>query len=204
MKENSKIGVVILAAGSSSRLGYPKQLVKFRKKTLLQHSIEVAESFNFAINILVLGANATEIEMKTECRNFQIVYNQEWEKGMGTSIGKGISEALKLENELDYILILLSDQPFVTAQKIEELVQVQLNGDKPATFSEYSGETGVPAIFSQSLFSDLKMLKGDQGAKKLLHTKNLKFETVPFENANFDVDTAADVELLKKMEEKFN
>lgn len=166
MKENSKIGVVILAAGSSSRLGYPKQLVKFRKKTLLQHSIEVAESFNFAINILVLGANATEIEMKTECRNFQIVYNQEWEKGMGTSIGKGISEALKLENELDYILILLSDQPFVTAQKIEELVQVQLNGDKTGNIFRIFRRNWCAGYILPITFFRFKNAKRGPGSEK--------------------------------------
>ncbi|MBZ9730619.1 nucleotidyltransferase family protein [Salegentibacter sp. JZCK2] len=202
MKEKVKIGIIILAAGSSSRLGYPKQIVEFRGKSLLQHSIEVAESLKFDSKILVLGAKAKEIEKKIDCRNFKIVYNQNWKEGMGTSIGKGTSEALKLEDDLDHILILLSDQPFITSEKIQELIRIQLSTNKPATFSEYLGNVGVPAIFSRSLFSDLKGLKGDQGAKKLLRNKSFEFRTVQFEKGIFDVDTAADVTLLKQMEEE--
>jgi len=202
LRENAKIGVIILAAGSSSRLGYPKQIVEFRGKSLLQHSIEVAKSLKFDTRILVLGAKAKEIEKKIDCRNFDIVYNQNWEEGIGTSISKGISEALKIKNDLNHILMLLSDQPFITKEKIQELIRVQLNTNKPATFSEYAGGVGVPAIFSRQLFSNLKNLKGDQGAKKLLFDKIFEYGAVKFENGNFDVDTAADVALLKQMEEE--
>lgn len=202
MKERAKIGVIILAAGSSGRLGYPKQLVGFRGKSLLQHSIDVAESVDFKTKILILGAKAEEIESKLDIRNFEVVYNENWKDGMGTSISKGISEAIKLEKELDHILILLSDQPFVTGKKIQELIQVQLDSKTPATFSEYADEVGVPAIFSREVFSKLKKLKKDQGAKKLILKNQIEFKTVKFEGGNFDVDTAEDVDLLKQMEEE--
>lgn len=202
MKEKAKIGVIILAAGSSSRLGYPKQLVEFRGKSLLQHSIEVAASLKLNTNILVLGAKAGEIQKEINSRNFEVVINENWEEGMGTSISKGISEALKIEKELDHILILLSDQPFVSKEKIQELIEVQLERLKPATFSEYVGEVGVPAIFSKELFAELKKLKKDQGAKKLILNNEIKFNTVQFEGGNFDVDAAEDVERLKQMEKE--
>ncbi len=202
MKIGEKIGVLILAAGSSSRLGYPKQLVKFKGVPLLQHSINIAESLNLGINILVLGAKAEEIEKEIDTRNFKVVINENWQNGMGTSISKGICEALKLENELDHVLVLLSDQPFVTKEKIRELINIQLNTTKQATFSEYAGEVGVPAIFSKKTFSDLQKLKKDQGGKKLLLDNKIEFETLKFEGGKFDVDTPEDVELLKRMEEK--
>lgn len=202
MRKNAKIGVVILAAGSSSRLGYPKQLVTFKGIPLLQHSIDVAESLEFDTKILVLGAKEDEINKKINSRSFEVAINENWEEGMSTSIRKGISEALKLEKELEYILMLLSDQPFVTKEKIKELMRVQLDSKKQATFSEYAGDIGVPAIFSREIFSDLKKLKGDQGAKKLIYDTDFQFGTVKFENGNFDVDTTADVELLKRMEEE--
>lgn len=202
MKTGEKIGVLILAAGSSSRLGYPKQLVEFRGIPLLQHSINVAESLNLDINILVLGAKAEEIEKEIDIRDFKIVINENWKDGMGTSISKGISEALKLENELDHVLVLLSDQPFVTKEKILELIDVQMKTEKQGTFSEYAGEIGVPAIFSKETFSDLQKLKKDQGGKKLLLDNKIEFETLRFEGGNFDVDTPEDVELLKRMDEE--
>lgn len=202
MKLNIKIGIIILAAGSSNRLGYPKQLVEFNGDPLLQHIIDVAESLEFDTNILVLGAKAEEIENKIDRKNFEVVFNENWEEGMGTSIRKGINEALKPGNELEYIVILLADQPFVTKEKIQELTRVQMDTNKQATFSEYAGDVGVPAIFSREIFSDLKFLKGDQGAKKLISNKSFHYGTVKFEDGNFDVDTIADVELLKQMEKK--
>lgn len=202
MIENSKIGVIVLAAGDSSRLGHPKQLVNFKHRTLLQHIIEVANSFEFDSKVLVLGAKADEIYAKTDAQRFEVVINENWQEGMSTSIKKGIFASLKAKEELEQILILLSDQPFVSKKSIEQLIKAQLNENVKATFSEYAGITGVPAIFSKATFSDLEKLKGDQGAKKLIQKRNFKYQTIKFEKGNFDVDTEEDVELLKQMEQK--
>ena len=202
MIQNAKIGVVILAAGSSSRLGYAKQLVEFHGKSLLQHAIDVSDSLEFDTKILVLGARKDKIESEIDLKEFEVVTNESWEEGMSSSIKKGVLRSQELENELDHLVILLSDQPFVSKERIEELIQVQLDKNTQATYSEYAGDIGVPAIFSAEVFHDLKELKGDQGAKKLIHDKKLDYEIVKFEKGNFDVDTAEDVELLKKMEEE--
>ena len=202
MKSNAKLGVIILAAGSSSRLGYPKQLVEFRGRSLLQHSLDAAGLKEFGTKLLVLGAGAPEIQKNINNRDFEVVINEKWTDGIGTSISKGISEALKIEKDLDHILIMLSDQPFVTKKKIHELILMHLDTNKCATFSEYEGDVGVPAIFSREIFPNLKKLKSDQGAKKLLHNKNFEFQTLKFEKGNFDVDTPEDVDLLRQLEKK--
>ncbi|WP_034919923.1 NTP transferase domain-containing protein [Gillisia sp. CAL575] len=202
MIQNAKIGVVILAAGSSSRLGYAKQLVEFKGKSLLQHAIDVSDLLEFETKVLVLGARKDKIESEIDLKEFEVVMNENWEEGMSSSIRKGVLRSQESENDLDHILILLSDQPFVSKERIEELIQVHLDKNSQATFSEYAGNIGVPAIFSAEVFYDLKELKGDQGAKKLIHDQNLDFEIVKFEMGNFDVDTAEDVELLKQMEEE--
>jgi len=199
--QNAKIGVVILAAGSSSRLGYPKQLVEFKGKPLLQHAIDVSTSLDFDSKVLVLGARKDKIESEIDLKDFEVEMNENWEEGMSTSIRKGILRSQEL-GDLDHIIILLSDQPFVSKKGIEELIGVHLDKNSQATYSEYAGDIGVPAIFSAEVFHDLKELKGDQGAKKLIHDQKLDFEIVKFEMGNFDVDTAEDVELLKKMEEE--
>ncbi|CAM4314241.1 NTP transferase domain-containing protein [Gillisia hiemivivida] len=201
MIKNAKIGVVILAAGSSSRLGYAKQLVKFKGRSLAQHAIDISDLLDFDIKVLVLGARKEEIERKIDLKGFEILINENWEEGMASSIREGVLRSQELLNELDHIVILLSDQPFVSRESIEALIQVQLDKNSQATFSEYAGDIGVPAIFSAEVFHDLKELKGDQGAKKLIHDQKLDFEIVKFEMGNFDVDTAEDVELLKQMEE---
>lgn len=202
MSKKSKIGVIILAAGASRRLGHPKQLVQFKGKTLLQHIVDVSNSVEFCSRVLVLGARANEIQGKSDLKNFEVVYNESWEEGMSTSIREGLFASLKSENRLEHILILLADQPFVTKENINQLIILQLEKNVQATFSEYAGDIGVPAIFSREIFPQLRALKGDQGAKKLIYDGNLEFATLKFEKGNFDVDTSNDIELLRQMEQK--
>lgn len=199
---NKKIGVVILAAGSSSRLGYPKQLVEFKGKLMLQQIIELAGFFEFETKVLILGANAEEITEKIEPGAFEILFNENWQEGMASSIRAGLERSLEKEKDLEHLLILLSDQPFVSKERVEALIEEQVTGNSEATFSEYDGDVGVPAIFSSSVFSYLKELKGDHGAKKLINDQKIEFRTVRFAKGNFDVDTKEDVELLKKLEKE--
>ena len=200
MIENAKIGVVILAAGSSNRLGYAKQLVEFKGKSLLQRTIDASASLEFDSKILILGARKEKIENEIDIQGFEIVNNENWEEGMSTSIIAGLKKSLEIEKDLQHLLILLSDQPFVSQEKIEQLISAHLKGNSLTTFSEYAGDVGVPAIFSSEVFQDLKELKGDQGAKKLIYENKFDYRTVKFEEGNFDVDTADDVERLKKLE----
>lgn len=201
MIDNTKIGVVILAAGASNRLGYPKQLVEFKGKKLLQKMIDLADKLSFDSKVIVLGANKEKIKKEIDRKNFEIVINGEWAEGISSSIREGIIHSEKLEH-LDHILILLSDQPFVKREKIEHLIQLQIKNKSLATFSEYKGNIGVPAIFSNKAFSDLKRLSGDQGAKRLIYKENFEYQTLSFEKGNFDVDTKEDVEFLKQLEKE--
>ncbi|MCB7480162.1 nucleotidyltransferase family protein [Christiangramia sediminis] len=201
MIANNKIGVVILAAGSSSRLGFPKQLVEYKGKALLQRMVDLVKSLTFDSRILVLGSGVDKIKSQVKPGNITVIENNNWEEGMASSIRLGLAKALESEEELDHLLILLSDQPLVTKRQIEELIDLQINKNSRATFSEYDGDIGVPAIFSSSIFPDLEKLQGDHGAKKMIYREGFKYETLKLEEANFDVDTMNDVELLKKMEE---
>lgn len=200
MIRDTKIGVVILAAGASRRLGFPKQLVDFRNKPLLQNAIDLASLLEFDCKILVLGANEEKIKQNIDQKDFEVVDNKQWEEGMASSIRTGIKNAISSQPDLEHLMILLSDQPLVSKAQLERLIETQINKKSIATFSEYNGNTGVPAIFSKALFSDLIKLEGDQGAKKLMQQKDFEYETVKFEAANFDVDTREDVEILKDME----
>jgi molybdenum cofactor cytidylyltransferase len=200
--KNAKIGVVILAAGSSSRLGYAKQQVEFRGKTLLQHAIDVADLLAFDSKVLVLGANYEEIKVNIDAENFEVKNNKNWKEGMASSIRQGLVCSQEIERNLEHLLILLSDQPFVNKDRIEELISLQVESKSPATFSEYAGEIGVPAIFSAETFPYLSELKGDMGARKLIINEKFDFQTVKFEKGNFDVDTKEDIELLKQLEEE--
>ncbi|MGB5978176.1 MAG: nucleotidyltransferase family protein [Cyclobacteriaceae bacterium] len=202
MANNASTGVIILAAGSSSRLGRPKQLLTFRNKPLLQHVIDTAGPFPFATRVLVLGAHAGDISGKIATKTFTPVMNPGWATGMGTSISKGLKQALLQVPELQHVLILLSDQPFLSKDLIQKLIRTHLAGDKPVTASEYNGVTGVPAAFSEELFADLLNLDGDRGANALIagHPANV----VPFDKGDIDIDTMEDYRKLTRPPDSHN
>ncbi|MEC7265309.1 MAG: nucleotidyltransferase family protein [Bacteroidota bacterium] len=199
MSKTEKIGVVILAAGGSSRLGRPKQLVKFKGKPLLQHTLDLVEKLDFKKKILVLGSDEDLILKEVDIKNFEVLSNPDWEKGMAGSIKTGLQE-LTRNTEMEHILLLLSDQPLLTTEYIQRLSMAHVYQKPMATYSKYGSEMGVPAIFSKAAFPFLENLKGDQGAKKLTTNADFVYRTIEFEHGGFDIDTEADVEKLKGLE----
>ncbi len=199
MIESTNISVVILAAGSSSRLGRPKQLMEYQNKTLLQHVIDAVTPFHFTPSILVLGANGDQIHESINPKNVTVFNNENWSEGIASSIRLGVSESMKLNDSLAGILFLLSDQPFLSKELIEELIVKHSNGDQQITACSYKGNVGVPAIFGKEFFPDLLTLSGDVGAKKIIAQNSKHIDTIVFEKGSFDVDTEEDyIELIDK------
>jgi len=195
-KSRINIGVVILAAGSSSRLGRPKQLVEFQNKSLLQHVIDTINPFQFHPGVLVLGANADVIRKSIKPKNVDVLHNENWPEGIASSIRLGVSESIKLNDLLDGILFLLSDQPFVSKELIQELIEKHANGNQQITACSYNGNVGVPAILSKDFFPQLLELKGDVGAKKIMMQNKDHVQHINFKDGSFDVDTEDDVQKL--------
>ncbi len=200
MKPTNNIGVVILAAGGSTRLGRPKQLVQFKGKALLQHAIDQVVQLGVGPSVVVLGGNKEQISSRIDPKGLQVVLNSDWQLGIASSMQVGFEQVLSNERKIDHIMFVLSDQPFLEVSQLKRLVKTHLSGNRMATYSEYDGVLGVPAIFSQAAFPFLKTLKGDQGAKKLTTMKGFEFETEPFDKGLFDIDTEEDVAKLKSME----
>ena len=144
-----------------------------------------------------LRNNFEEIKERTKLGNFKIIQNENWQEGMASSIREGVKTILN--KKIQHILILLADQPLVTAAHLQNLVEKHLKSEVDATFSKYDNDLGVPAIFKRPLFPDLLDLKGDHGAKRLLNNKDLDYGYVAYEKGNFDVDTLEDLEILKNM-----
>lgn len=196
MTASTNIGVVILAAGSSSRLGRPKQLVKFQNETLLQHVINSITPFQFNSSVLVLGANADQIKDASNLDNVHVVHNENWPEGIASSIRLGVSESIKLNQSLESILFLLSDQPFVAKELIEELINMHINRNQCITACRYKENVGVPAIFGKSFFRQLLELRGDVGAKNIIARNSEHVDSIVFKRGSFDVDTEEDVHKL--------
>jgi molybdenum cofactor cytidylyltransferase len=186
--------ILILAAGNSSRLGQPKQLIEFQGETLIRRITKTALTISDDV-LIVLGANAELIEadLKPFTGQVKTVFNPDWQKGMGTSIRIGVQQLAK---NVDAIMVLLCDQPFVTAEKLQELLQTFANFHQPIIACEYKNQLGVPMLFDKTIFPELLNLKGDKGARAFLHKYEGKIGVIDFQEGNFDVDTLEDLKQL--------
>ncbi len=194
-----KLSILILAAGSSSRLGQPKQLIEFQDETLIRKITQTALSISDEI-LVVLGANAELVGRNLISFSEQVntIYNPNWQEGMGTSIRIG-TEVLAPKS--DAIMILLCDQPFVSTSILQEMMQIFANSKRPIIACEYKNQLGVPMLFAQSIFPELLKLHGDKGARAFLHKYQGQIGIVPFPEGSFDVDTFEDLVTLQKTQE---
>jgi molybdenum cofactor cytidylyltransferase len=196
MATASDIGVVVLAAGASSRLGSPKQLLKHAGTTLLQHSVHVALDSVARPVIVVLGAHAELIKPILENTAVHLVVNKDWEEGMASSVRCGITELLKAEPLTTGAVIMLCDQPYVTPALINDLVAAHAKTAKKIVASSYGGTLGAPTFFLKDLFPELLQLKGDVGAKAILRQHKEDVGSVVFSKGDVDIDTSNDYNLL--------
>ncbi len=178
-------------------MGRPKQLLEYRGKLLLQHLIDLAIQTKCDPSVIVLGSNAEDIGGRIDPKHLQLIENKGWEEGIASSIRFGLTHLRSKEPNLKNVLILLSDQPYLTIDVLNELLSVQKN-HKSIAACEYNHQVGVPAIFSHHFFDDLMKLDGDQGAKKII-MRNMDFVSmVPFVGGEIDVDTEEEYQKLVK------
>jgi molybdenum cofactor cytidylyltransferase len=193
-----KIGLIILAAGSSSRMhGEPKQMLEFRGKTLLRRAAETVFCSDFYSAVVVLGANPEQMRKDIEDLPLKIAVNKKWASGMSSSIKTGLS-ALSEEN-LDAVIITLCDQPLVNTDVLQRLRDAFAETGKPIAASEYENTVGVPALFAREIFAELSNLQNDEGAKKVIKKDKYRIALVAVPEAAFDIDTLQDYEKLKRL-----
>jgi molybdenum cofactor cytidylyltransferase len=192
-----KISILILAAGSSSRLGQPKQLVEFEGRTLIERITKTALSVSENV-LVVLGANIDLIKPKLKAFSdlVNIIENTDWNDGMGTSISLGVEN---LAPESDAILILLADQPLISQVLLQNMLQTFAEKKDPIVACNYGEQLGVPILFDKSFFLELKNLKGEQGAKLFLKNYPEKITSVDFKEGLFDIDTPEDLLKLTQL-----
>ena len=195
-----QIGIVILAAGGSTKLGSPKQLVQFKGRSLIRRSVETALAANTKAVVVVLGSNGTKIGDEINDLSVEIVVVDDWSVGISSSLKLGLTKLGELHPEIDAALIMLCDQPFVTEETIRALINSYRKGNKPIAACEYDGILGVPALFARELFDELMALEGDAGARVVIRKDPNRVATVAAPEAAFDVDTPVDREKLRKIE----
>lgn len=194
------IGVILLAAGGSSRLGQPKQLLKYNGQSLLAHSIQAALSSKAQVTVVVLGANASALKEEIKENPVHIVVNTAWQTGMASSIQSGIKEFSDICPSAEGVVLMVCDQPFVTSSIVNDLLEAHVKTGKPIIACSYENTFGPPVFFHASFFPALLQLKGDVGARSLIRQHAGNVEVIPFPEGRFDVDTAADYEKIKAAE----
>ena len=193
------IAIVILAAGASSRMGNPKQLLKWGDDSLLNHAINTALSTSACEVIVVLGANHELIEKEIEHSSITVLENENWNLGLGKSIGCAANYVLKSKTKMHGLLITLADQPLMDSSFLNTIIQDFSPKEHQIIATAYGDDkNGVPVLFDKIYFEVLSKLSDDFGAKHLIKLHESFVKTLKPPVKNVDLDSKEDYKKLHK------
>jgi molybdenum cofactor cytidylyltransferase len=187
------IGIVVLAAGSSSRMKQSKQLLPINQETLLHRAARAALDSGADHIAVVLGANPNAHQKIIKSLPVHIVLNKTWETGMGSSIKEGLQYLISLYN-IEAVGIMVCDQPKVNGTHLLSLIDKFKASDKSIVASYYNDLPGVPAIFGRHHFNEILQLTDHEGAKGIILKNHAKTVLVNFPEGSIDLDTPEDYE----------
>jgi len=187
--------ILIPAAGASTRLGQPKQLVKHQGKTLINNVVNKAQSLSPLEIMVVTGANAELMETEIQKLQVRRLYNPLWSAGMGGSIALG-AEAINPKST--GLMILLCDQWRLQTQDLQKLLVSWQSEPNRIVCARVKGINMPPVIFPSICFAELRALKGKHGARSVLQTYESQLCPVTMNNAGFDLDTSSHLDSMEK------
>ena len=190
---DKRLFAIVLAAGSSSRFGSSKQLVTYGGAPLVTRAVRLAESICGSRSVLVSGHQWRPVV--EACRPLQgfFVNNTRHRTGMGSSIACGVRS---VTGAADAVLLLLADQPLITASHLEQLVSTWTRSPDEITAASFAETAGPPVIFPRRYFTGLGKLQGDRGAREILTSAGSDLRTVKLEEAAADIDEPEDIDRL--------
>jgi molybdenum cofactor cytidylyltransferase len=192
------VAAVIVAAGSSSRLGQPKQLLLIEGEPMLQRVISFAREARASPIVVVLGAHRELIEKRVDFLDTSIVVNEEWQEGLASSIRAGVIAIQRDAPQYSGLLLLTCDQPRVSTEHLRALIDTFIAQPKDtAVASKYVGTRGIPAIFPRSAAENLCALQGDKGARFLLAQSPWPVIEIPLQGGEIDIDRPEDLARLR-------
>jgi molybdenum cofactor cytidylyltransferase len=193
------VGAVILAAGPSTRMGMPKQLLQFGGETMLRRAASVALEAGCRPVVVVTGAHAARSREALCGLDVREAENPQWESGISSSVRVGIEAVVAVNPEAVAVVLMLCDQPFMTRDIITGLVRAHRETNCSIVASRYGGSYGVPALFGKAHFAGLTTLEGAAGAKQVIQKHLPKVHLLPFPEGEIDVDTPDDFARLQAM-----
>ena len=192
MPEHS-VFALILAAGESTRFGSTKQLAEFAGETLVGRAVHLAEELCGERTVLVVGSDWKRVLAACDPLRGFFVHNDNYKSGMASSIACGVNS---VAHGADAVLLLMADQPLVTAEHLSSLISEWRGAPNEIVISEYSGVKGPPVVFPAHCFDGLMKLEGDQGARSVLSDTKVSVRGLAFEAAAVDIDTPEDLAKL--------
>jgi molybdenum cofactor cytidylyltransferase len=193
------LAAVILAAGGSSRMGRPKQLLKFRGTSLLRRAIDTAFAVPTEQVIVVLGHAADQLMAECAPTSATVVLNDQWMEGVSTSLRGGLAA---VSSDARGVFIYPADMPLVTPEALRELAHRQQVSGRPAAMTDAGGVRGVPVFITRSLFPALMIQEGDVGGAQYLRGHPEAVEAVHFDDPDLvrDVDRPEDYARLLELD----
>lgn len=193
MNVNLNIYSLILAAGAADRFGALKQLAEYQDQSLVMRALLLADEVTDSRTVLVVGAGWQQVVKACGSACPFIVRNEHFESGMASSIACGVRAVMPVA---DSVLILLADQPLITAGHLLALQDAWLGSPESIVATEFDDVTGAPAIFPSSFFDALSGIGGDRGARSIIKNSDEVVIRIPFADAAIDIDTPSDLERL--------
>jgi molybdenum cofactor cytidylyltransferase len=191
----ANVHVLVLAAGASTRLGQPKQLVQIGGRPALHIAVSNAVAVAGNAVTVVIGANASGLTYLLSQSPASSIVNRQWEEGIASSIRCGLA---LVPAAADAVMVVLGDQVCVTSDDLKRLLAAWHRQENDIAAATYERHVGVPAIFPRWCFAELAQLRGDEGARKILQRNPDRIVRVPMTNAGFDLDTPEDLAALTK------
>ena len=185
---------IILAAGSSSRMGRSKQQLEVRGEPLLTRTIKAVSGAGINRITVVLGAEEVAHRKMIDDLAVDIVANRKWDRGMGSSLKAGLLHVISTDPSAGAVVVLVCDQPLLKPENISRLVSAWREKGRPIIASRYSRVPGVPALFDKRYFGKLLELPDDEGAKKVILENPEDVIEVEFPGGEVDLDTPEDYE----------
>ncbi len=195
MDHQNDIAILILAAGESSRMGRPKQLLGWKNNTLLGHAIKNARAICPDHVYVVLGANAEKIKKSVE-DTAHFIFNENYKKGLGSSLATGIVSILKSNKKYQAVLVTLCDQPLIDIDYLNQIIETYRKDDSGIIATAYTNRAGVPTLFDKRYFNELLLLNEDFGASQMIKKYHTDLKTLDPKGKALDIDTWDDYEAL--------
>jgi molybdenum cofactor cytidylyltransferase len=189
---------IILAAGESKRFGRPKQLLEWKGQSFVQAVARTAINAGLSPVIVVSGANAEDVETSVSGLGVEVIRNVEWTSGQASSIKKAVKS---LSPEIGGAVFLLSDQPQVSVEVIQALIEKHSQGIRPIIAPMVMDRRANPVLFDKDTFKDLLLLEGDTGGRAIFHKYRVDYLPWHDDSLLLDVDTPEQYQKLISLED---